>query len=43
MCMCIAKANSSSKGDLENDKPMKGSVSQRVVDLIRQLQAEGEL
>lgn len=31
------------KWDLENDQPMKGSVSQKVVDLIRQLQAEGEL
>jgi hypothetical protein len=31
------------KWDLEDDQPMKGSVSQRVVDLIRQLQAEGEL
>ena len=31
------------KWDLENDQPMKGSVSQLVVDLIRQLQAEGEL
>ena len=31
------------KWDLENEKPMKGSVSQKVVDLIRQLQAEGEL
>jgi hypothetical protein len=31
------------KWDLENNQPMKGSVSQKVVDLIRQLQAEGEL
>lgn len=31
------------KWDLENNKPMKGSASQKVVDLIRQLQAEGEL
>ena len=31
------------KWDLENNKSMKGSVSQKLVDLIRQLQAEGEI
>lgn len=29
--------------DLENCKPMKGRASRRVLDLIRELQQEGEL
>lgn len=31
------------KWDLDNGKAMKGSASQRVVELIRQLQSEGVL
>lgn len=31
------------KRDLDNGKAMKGSAPQRVVELIRKLQSEGEL
>ena len=31
------------KWDLENDLPMKGAASRRVLELIRELRAEGEL
>jgi len=31
------------KWDLDNSKPMKGSAPRRVIDLIRELDAEGLL
>lgn len=31
------------KWDLEHDLPMKGAASRRVLELIRELRAEGEL
>jgi hypothetical protein len=31
------------KWDLDNDKAMKGSASQKIVELIRQLRSEGAL
>jgi hypothetical protein len=31
------------KWDLENKKPMKGTASARILDLLDQLEAEGQL
>jgi hypothetical protein len=31
------------KWDLENQKPMKGAASRRVIELIEELEAEGQL
>jgi len=41
MCMSTKTESSSSNGTLENEMPMKGKPSRKVIELIRELLSEG--